>query len=200
MSLRFALLAMLTAGPLTGYDAAKRFSGTVGNVWHAPDSQIYPELKRMEVDSLVAGEQVRWGPRSTKTRYRITDTGVAAFRDWMKTPLDYAPERDAHHMKAAYLEWVDDDEARIILRRHIEYYTEHAALLTAVRDGIRFRTDPKLAPRLAAHPESEHERIIAFKAFSYSGMIARSESEIDWARKGLELIDSLGVAGESASS
>lgn len=33
MSLRYALLALLTAGPLTGYDAAKRFgvpSGTSG--------------------------------------------------------------------------------------------------------------------------------------------------------------------------
>lgn len=95
MSLRYALLALLTAGPLTGYDAAKRFNGSVGHVWHAPDSQIYPELRRMQKDGLIEGQQVRWGPRSTKTQYEITDGGLAAFRTWMNTPLDHAPERDA---------------------------------------------------------------------------------------------------------
>lgn len=191
MSLRYALLAVLTAGPLTGYDAAKRFGGTVGHVWHAPDSQIYPELRRMEADELVDGEQVRWGPRSTKTRYRITERGLDAFREWMSTPADYAPERDVHNVQAAYLEWAEPDAARLILRRHIEHHTEHVALLAAVRDGIADRSDPKIFRRLDAFPESEHERIIAYKVFTYTGMIARSRSEIEWAESGLQLIDKL---------
>jgi PadR family transcriptional regulator, regulatory protein AphA len=40
MSLRNALLALLVVEPMTGYDLAKRFGSSVGNVWHAPDSQI----------------------------------------------------------------------------------------------------------------------------------------------------------------
>lgn len=191
MSLRYALLALLTAGPLTGYDAAKKFSGSVGHVWHAPDSQIYPELRRMQVSGLVEGEQVRWGPRSTKTRYRITDAGTDAFRSWMATPLAHAPERDAHHMQAAYLEWASPNEARLILGNHLEYYTEQVELLTAVRNGIAARTDPAILRRLDARPEAEHEQIIAFKVYSYSGMIARGRSEIEWAAAGLELIDGL---------
>ncbi|EDV5156957.1 PadR family transcriptional regulator, partial [Salmonella enterica subsp. enterica] len=58
MSLRYALLALLTARPMTGYDLAKSFHVSVGHVWHAPDSQIYPELKRMLADGLVEGESV----------------------------------------------------------------------------------------------------------------------------------------------
>ncbi|OZD80341.1 hypothetical protein CH260_15505 [Rhodococcus sp. 05-2256-B2] len=53
-----------------------------------------------------------------------------------------------------------------------------------------------LRRRLDATPDSEHERIVAFKVFSYSGMIARSRSEIDWARDGLDLIDRLGRNSE----
>lgn len=188
MSLRYALLALLTAGPLTGYDAAKRFSGSVGHVWHAPDSQIYPELRRMERDHLVEGEQVRWGPRSTKTQYRITEDGIAAFRIWMNTPLDHAPVRDAHHMQAAYFEWADPEQAREILRRHIAYYSEQVDLLVKVRDGIKGGTDPAIIRRLTHYPEQDHARIIAFKAYTYEGMIARSRSEIDWAEAGLDLI------------
>ena len=197
MSLRYALLALLTAGPLTGYDAAKRFGGSVGHVWHAPDSQIYPELRRMQKDGLIEGEQVRWGPRSTKTQYRITDDGIAAFRTWMNTPLDHAPERDAHHMQAAYFEWADPDRARAILHRHIEYYTTQVELLTAVRDGIKAGTDPAIVRRLDHYPQHEHARIIAYKAYTYDGMIARSRSEIDWANKGLVLLDELSHAESS---
>ncbi|WP_327118429.1 PadR family transcriptional regulator [Nocardia sp. NBC_01730] len=195
MSLRYALLALLTGGPLTGYDAAKRFGGSVGHVWHAPDSHIYPELRRMHKEGLVESEQVRWGPRSTKTQYRITEDGVAAFRQWMNTPLDHAPERDVHHMQAAYFEWAEPEYAREILRRHIEYYTTHVELLTDVRDGIRAGTDPVIVRRLGNYPDHEHARIIAYKAYTYEGMIARSRAEIDWARSGLELVDRLSQGG-----
>ena len=81
MSLRYALLALLTAQPMTGYDLAKAFHSSVGHVWHAPDSQIYPQLRRMETEGLVTGTSVPWGPRGTKTRYDITDAGLTAFRE-----------------------------------------------------------------------------------------------------------------------
>ncbi|WAC57738.1 PadR family transcriptional regulator [Gordonia sp. SL306] len=199
MSLRHALLALLTAGPLTGYDAAKQFGGSVGHVWHAPDSQIYPELRRMQRDGLVAGEEVRWGPRSTKTQYSVTDEGIEAFRAWMNTPLGHAPVRDAHHMQAAYFEWADPDAAREILRRHIDYHTEQVDLLTKVRDGITAQTDPAIVRRLHRYPGSERARIVAYKAHTYDGMISRAQSEIDWAHKGLELIDRLERDGVDAA-
>lgn len=196
MSLRYALLALLTAEPLTGYDAAKRFGASVGHVWHAPDSQIYPELRRMEREGLIAGEQVRWGPNSTKTRYSITDEGVRAFRDWMATPLDYAPVRDAAHMRAAYFEWTDPDRARECLQRHIEHYTEQIARWRATREAILDLTNDTIATRMRKFPAEDHERIIAFKAFAYDGLIGRGEAEIAWARQGLELLDKLAPAEE----
>ena len=191
MSLRYALLALLTAGPLTGYDAAKRFGGSVGHVWHAPDSQIYPELKRMAAEGLIAGEQVRWGPKSTKTQYSITDEGLAAFREWMNTPIDHAPERDAHHMQAAYFEWADPDAARANLVAHLDHHRRHVELLTAVRDGIAAGTDPAIVGRLERYPAEQHDAIVAYKVFTYEGMIERSRAEIDWAERGLKLIEDL---------
>ena len=86
MSLRYALLALLTAQPMTGYDLAKSFGGSVGHVWQAPDSQIYPELRRMHADGLLDAEDVRWGRAGTKTQYSITAAGVADLRRWMTTP------------------------------------------------------------------------------------------------------------------
>ncbi|MFZ2529569.1 MAG: PadR family transcriptional regulator [Rhodococcus sp. (in: high G+C Gram-positive bacteria)] len=195
MSLRYALLALLTAEPLTGYDAAKRFGGSVGHVWHAPDSQIYPELRRMESEGLIDGEQVRWGPKSTKTRYSITDAGIRAFREWMDTPLDYAPVRDAVRMRAAYFEWADPGSARDCLQRHIAHYTEQIAHWTVIRAAILDTTNETISERLRKYPAEEHARIVAFKAFAYDGLIARGEAEIAWARTGLELVDKLSPPG-----
>lgn len=200
MSLRYALMALLTAGPLTGYDAAKRFSGSVGHVWHAPDSQIYPELRRMQTDGLIEGEQVRWGPRSTKTRYHLTDTGLDDFRRWMSTPPGHAAERDVHRMQAAYLEWADPEHALAILREHVEYFTEQVDMYTAIRDGIEARTDPAIRRRLETRPEYEHDKIVAYKVFSYSGMIARARSEIEWATAGIELVRQLEAADSTDES
>ncbi|MEP9395669.1 PadR family transcriptional regulator [Gordonia sp. VNK1] len=191
MSLRHALLAMLTAGPSTGYDAAKRFEASVGHVWHAPDSQIYPELRRMEKDGLIVGEQVRWGPRSTKTQYSITEEGENALREWENASLDYQPVRDPVHMQAAYYEWADPDRARDHLRRHIAHYREQVELWTSIRTSIVEATQPNIAKRVAKFPAEDHERIIAYKAFAYEGLIDRGMSEINWAEKGLELIDKL---------
>ena len=79
MSLRAALLALLSAGPLTGYDAAKHFAVSVGHVWNAPDSQIYPELRKMAAEGLLDAHPVPWGTKgATKTEYALTDAGVPA--------------------------------------------------------------------------------------------------------------------------
>lgn len=191
MSLRYALLALLTAQPMTGYDVAKAFHSSVGHVWHAPDSQIYPELRRMESESLVDGVAVPWGSSATKTEYRITEAGIAAFREWMGTPLAYARERDPAHLKAAYFEWTEPDLVRSQLRAHIEHFTEQRDQWREQHSTVRDRTHPIFARRLQAYPESEWPRITAYKLFTYEGLIGQAEQEIAWAERGLRLVDEL---------
>lgn len=191
MSLRYALLALLTVEPMTGYDLSKRFESSVAYVWHAPDSQIYPELRRMEKDGLLAAEEVPWGARSKKTRYRITPEGAAVFREWMNRPLEYSPERDPVRLKAAYLEWAEPASARAQMEAHIAYHTLRRGQWENMIDELRSGTSVMLGRRLAVTPEAEHRRTTGYKIFTYEGLIARAETEIAWGRRGLELIDSL---------
>lgn len=191
MSLRFALLALLTAQPMTGYDLAKAFHSSVGHVWHAPDSQIYPELRRMEKDGLVAGTLVRWGPNGTKTQYSITSEGESAFREWMLEPLEYARDRDPAHLRAAYFEWTDAAHARAHLEQHRRHFREQRDQWEGQLLAIRDRTHPVVVRRLALYPEDEWERIVAFKAFAYEGLIGRADQEIAWAERGIALVAQL---------
>ena len=192
MSLRYALLALLAVEPMTGYDLSKRFQSSVAHVWHAPDSQIYPELKRMEKDGLLQGRDVAWGSRGTKREYHITAVGIEDFRSWMNDTLSYPPERDPVHLKAAYFEWAEPDSARAQLLAHIENFTARREDWQEKVDEILGDNNDILAKRLAQAPEEDRESIRAFKKFTYDGLIARAEQEIAWAESGLVLLDQLG--------
>jgi DNA-binding PadR family transcriptional regulator len=191
MSLQYALLALLTARPLSAYDIAKQFGTSVGFVWHAPDSQIYPQLRRMEDQGLVEATELPSEGRRTKREYRITDEGVRQFRDWINSPVSYQRERDVHHLRAAYLEWAQPAEARKHLEQHIEFHQEQIEQWNALRTTLIDHSNPTLAARLAGSPPEQHERIVAFKVFAYDGMIERACAEIAWARRGLELVDKM---------
>jgi PadR family transcriptional regulator, regulatory protein AphA len=191
MSLRFALLALLSVDALTGYDLHKRFDSSVGHVWYAPDSQIYPELRKMEADGVVRAEEVPWGTKGTKREYHITDEGRQALRDWMNQTLPYARFRDAMHLKSAYFEWATPDAARAQLHAHIAHYESELAQWDEQIQQIDTATSPMLNRRLAVTPEDERTRVAAFKRYAYEGLVARAQQEIEWAHKGLLLIDEL---------
>lgn len=191
MSLPNALLALLVVEPMTGYDLHKHFEASVGHVWHAPDSQIYPTLKRMEAEGLLEGEDIPWGPRGKKRQYHVTPAGREAFKTWMNTPLEYARTRDPAHLKAAYLEWAEPEAAREHLLAHIEHHSSMLAQWQQTMKEIEDGTSGMLARRLAHTPKKEQEKTRAFKRFTYEGLIAQTEAEIAWARRGLRLVDKL---------
>lgn len=191
MSLRYALLAILRVGPLSGYDLQKQFSQSVGHVWHAPDSQIYPELRKMESDGLIEGEEQTRGERGTRRVYHVTDAGHAAYLAWMQTPLDYQRVRDPAHLRAAYLENTTPEAARAFLRAHIAQWEGELEQWEGELHHIAHLSNPMLVRRLEVTPAADRERTIAYKRFAYEGLVERAKGEIEWARRGLALVDRL---------
>ncbi len=192
MSLRYALLSLLRVGPLSGYDLQKQFSLSVGHVWHAPDSQIYPELRKMESEGLIEGEDQARGQRGTRRVYHVTDAGERAYDAWMRSPLDYQRVRDPAHLRAAYLESTTPDAARTFFLGHIAEWESELEQWEQELRHIDARDNPMLVRRLAVTPEPDRERTVAFKRFAYEGLVDRAHGEIAWAKRGLELVDRLG--------
>jgi DNA-binding PadR family transcriptional regulator len=187
MNLRFAILATLSAGPRTGYDLTQRFDSTVGHIWHAPHSQIYPELRRMEKAGLVAADEVPRGPRGTKREYRLTDAGLLELRRQATESAPLQRERDPVRLWAAYLEFSEPDAVVARLEAHIAHYEEWLAMWTAMIGALERRDEPQLAERLAGLPREQHDAVVASKVFAYDGLVARARMEIDWARRGIDL-------------
>ena len=86
MSLPFGLLGLLEYSDNTGYDLAKMFEESINNFWHAPTSQIYRELKRMEEKGWVVSKSIMQEGKPNKKLYSITDEGRSAFIEWLRAP------------------------------------------------------------------------------------------------------------------
>jgi DNA-binding PadR family transcriptional regulator len=199
LSLRYALIALLTGRPMTGYDISKSFSRSVAHVWHAPDSQIYPELNRMERDGLLTSKEVRWGQKGTKKEYHVTDAGLADFRTWMESPLTPLRQRDPAYLKAAYFDFADPAAVREQLAQQQRYWEEQLSMLEGTRAALLDRSHPTLAARLSQLTERESELAVRYKVYAYDGLIARARTELAWIADGFALVAELYADEASAA-
>lgn len=94
MSLRFAILGLLSRESLTGYDLTKRFDTTIGFFWSAKHSQIYPELAALTKEGLVTFEVVTQTSKPNKKVYTITDQGREFLARWVGEPRDKRTVKD----------------------------------------------------------------------------------------------------------
>jgi len=144
MSLRHALLGMLAEEPASGYDLTRKFERVLQRyAWHAHNSQIYPELKQLAADGLVAVTER--GPRGRQT-YAITGPGRAELRRWMLSPPDVFVIRNEFVLRLFLLTALEPEEARALLARMT---AESAAALAELREQTaKFdaRADPASTP------------------------------------------------------
>ena len=191
VSLRYALLGVLKDRPLTGYDLVRYFQGTLGFLWSAPQSQIYPELRRMEAAGLVTATVAPRGQRAQKRLYSVTDGGMAELRRWATDFMPLPAQRDPVFLKAAFFDLAPLDAVREQLRAHIAQYQWRTEQWQARADAIRGRRAELVEVWLTRQPIEEHETVIQLKAHALEGLIARARTEIAWARRGLALCDQI---------
>ncbi len=94
MALRYAILGLLNYRDMTGYELKKLFDDSIRNVWHASMSQIYRELNTLDKEGHVESVIEPQSDRPDKRIYSITETGKAAFKEWiMNFPEKYSKEK-----------------------------------------------------------------------------------------------------------
>ena len=199
MSLRHALLGVLKDRPLTGYDLVRHFQGTVGFLWSAPQSQIYPELRRMEAQGLVTAQVAPRGQRAQKRIYSVTEAGMAELRRWATDFMPLPAQRDPIHLKAAFFDLAPLESVREQLRAHIAQFQWRLEQWQSRAEAIGERRAELVEVWLARQPVEQHDAIIQFKIHALDGLIARARAEINWARQGLALCDQI-EASQSHSS
>lgn len=200
MSLRHALLALLDAEPMTGYSLAKQFDRSAAYVWHAPHSQIYPELRKLESEGLVTSTAERRGDHGTKRTYHLTDAGRAELRRWVAEVTPFPPERDGAYLKATYFEYGDFASARRQFKAHLRHHEQARRRWEAHAAELESHDTALLRLRFRGWPEHMHAAIAGYKAHVYRGLAQRARDEAAWAEAGLDLVDELEAAGKALSA
>ncbi|MDQ1498928.1 MAG: hypothetical protein QOI86_2268 [Actinomycetota bacterium] len=120
MSVRHALLALLSEGPKYGLQLRQEFEAKTGEVWPLNVGQVYTTLQRLERDGLVESEDAETdGPQKG---FRITAAGHGELLDWLRTPGADVPPRDELVIKvlvALTVPGVEVGELLQVHRRHL---------------------------------------------------------------------------------
>jgi DNA-binding PadR family transcriptional regulator len=120
VSVRHALLALLSEGPKYGLQLQQEFESRTGEVWPLNVGQVYTTLQRLERDQLV--ETVDTDGGSAKG-FRITAGGGRELAAWLRTPPERVPPpRDELVIKllvALRVPGVDVHDIVQVHRRHV---------------------------------------------------------------------------------
>ena len=123
MSVRHALLALLSEGPKYGLQLREEFEARTGEVWPLNVGQVYTTLQRLERDGLVESDDAtEAGPQKG---FRITRKGAAELTGWLRTPPDLSsPPRDELVMKVLVALRVPGVDVHEVIQVHRRYLVE----------------------------------------------------------------------------
>jgi len=83
---RYAVLGFLSWGPMSGYDVKKLVEASVGNFWSEGYGQIYPILRRLASEGLVARAGTGGDGRPERRAFAITRAAQRELDRWLAEP------------------------------------------------------------------------------------------------------------------
>jgi DNA-binding PadR family transcriptional regulator len=160
LSVRNAVLALLTKHPRHGYELRAAFEALVGGEenWDVKPAQIYSTLTRLEKSGLVAERSVEQEAGPEKRMYVITPDGRQTLQDWFADGIAPDHQRDEFFIKlmVSLVSGAADPYDLIRTQRTQLYQGLHALM------EQRSRADPRrelakilLLDKAAAHLEAD---------------------------------------------
>lgn len=110
MTLRHAILGLLSKWDATGYDIKKEFDDFMSIFWHSHLSQIYPELNKLETEELVTSRLIQQEGKPHKKVYSITDGGIEEITNWVGSPPEIPKIKDPFLMQVFFMDNISVDE------------------------------------------------------------------------------------------
>jgi len=108
------ILGMLRFRPRSGYDIKTVVDRSTRFFWAASYGQIYPELRRLEQDGLIEGEDAPSGGRSRRV-YKLTKAGRDARREWLFGSTVTIELRDESLLRLFFADVLPREEALVLL-------------------------------------------------------------------------------------
>jgi DNA-binding PadR family transcriptional regulator len=138
MSVRHALLALLSEGPKYGLQLREEFEARTGEVWPLNVGQVYTTLQRLERDGLLESDDAAQDGREKTPQkvFRITVQGETELAGWLRTPPDLsAPPRDELVMKVLVAMRVPRTDVHDVIQVHRRYLVELMQQWTRIKEA-----------------------------------------------------------------
>jgi DNA-binding PadR family transcriptional regulator len=133
MSVRHAMLALLSEGPKYGLQLREEFESRTGEVWPLNVGQVYSTLQRLERDGLVESDGT--SDEGPQKGYLITAEGEQELATWLRTPPDLSsPPRDELVMKVLVALHVPSADVHAVIQAHRRYLVELMQQWTRIKE------------------------------------------------------------------
>jgi len=166
-TLKYAILGVLSRSSMTGYDMAKEFETSLFEFWNAKHSQIYPELKNLTAEGLVAYDIEISGNVLEKKLYSITEKGRQEFRKWELTyhKLQTA-SRDEFRLQMYFAYTLSPGERLALMEARL---AEHRQKLEHLK---------KKETQFSSVPPKQEEELMDYMV--WLGAVIREEGNCSW--------------------
>ncbi|GCF09857.1 PadR family transcriptional regulator [Dictyobacter arantiisoli] len=119
-TLRYIMLGLLWARPLSGYDIKQTFERAVAPYWNAGNSQIYTTLKNLHKAKLIDAEIIVQTSRPNRKVYSLTPAGEKDLARWLQEDVPERFTKDEFLTKLFFCGETTDETALLHLRDHRE--------------------------------------------------------------------------------
>jgi DNA-binding PadR family transcriptional regulator len=142
---RYAVLGALTIAPMSGYDLRTFFDQSVSFFWNESYGQIYPILKQLTAEGLIAPapQRASGGAHPRRTVHAITPRGRTALAAWLGEPVEQQVGRIEILLKLFFAPEGEPAAAR----DHVAAFREHHVARLAQFDAVEARIRHEYAGR-----------------------------------------------------
>jgi PadR family transcriptional regulator AphA len=125
------VLGLLAHRPLSGYDIKATVDRSTRFLWAASYGQIYPELRRLEAEGLVRGEDAPNGARMRRV-YELTDAGRKALEEWLLATTFTVELRDESLLRLFFADLLPREKALRLLEDRKKGHEQFLEVLGAI--------------------------------------------------------------------
>ena len=176
---KYALLGMLSMGPMSGYDIKKMTDMSISHFWSENFGHIYPVLKKMEAEGLVTKSVEETEGRPNRNIYSITPAGRRELVEWLLLPVESLSFRNELLLKIFFAD-------QIPVERIIEMVEEERE-----RFSCKLKEFRRIDDNLKADPGYRDDERIPFWLMTLSFGIHSSSAAVSWCDETIKILHEL---------
>lgn len=167
MSIKYAILGILSCNPLTGYDLKKIIQDSPFMHWSGNNNQIYKSLVELLDEELVTNEVHHQEGSPSKKIYNITKEGMDALREWVLSSPEPPEFKKTFLVQLAWADQLNAEQLSTLLSRY-EYEIKMQIVL-----------QQEIKRRGVFSPDRSAKESLLWKMI-YENLIASYEQELEW--------------------